>query len=113
MRSGQTGILNTDLSRCYGRAIGGERSVDKTPLNTPANTTIFSSVRRNGETACTVYSGGTTREKFLDDLRNTLVPTLHEGKLLSWIICARIMSRGPDAFTGSRHEITVPAGIQP
>ena len=37
--------VNTDLSRHYGRAIGGERSVDKTPLNTPANTTILSSVR--------------------------------------------------------------------
>ena len=98
MRSGQTGILNTDLSRCYGRAIGGERSVDKTPLNTPANTTIFSSVRLDGETACTVYSGGTTREKFLDDLRNTLVPTLHEGKLLSWIICARIMPKRSRRF---------------
>ena len=71
--------VNTDLDRRYGRAIGGERSVDKTPLNTPANTTIFSSVRRNGETACTVYSGGTTREKCLDDLRNTLIPMLHAG----------------------------------
>ena len=66
--------VNTELDRRYGKGIGGERSVDKTPLNTPANTTV----RRNGETACTVYSGGTTREKFLDDLRNTLVPTLHE-----------------------------------
>ena len=28
--------VNTDLSRRYGRAIGGERSVDKVPLNTPA-----------------------------------------------------------------------------
>ena len=70
--------VNTDLDRRYAKGIGGERSVDKTPLNTPANTTIFSSVRRNGETACTVYSGGTTREKFLDDLRNTLIPMLHE-----------------------------------
>ncbi len=32
--------VNMDLSRRYGRA------VDKTPLNTPANTTILSSVRR-------------------------------------------------------------------
>ena len=70
--------VNTELDRRYGKGIGGERSVDKTPLNTPANTAVLSSVRRNGETACTVYSGGTTREKFLDDLRNTLVPTLHE-----------------------------------
>ena len=78
--------VNTDLSRRYGRAIGGERSVDKTPLNTPANTTILSSVRRNGETAYTIYSGGTTREKFLDYLKNTLIPTLHEDSAADWII---------------------------
>ena len=74
--------VNTDLSRRYGRAIGGERSVDKTPLNTPANMTILSSVRLNGETAYTIYSGGTTREKFLDYLKNTLIPTLHEGVIV-------------------------------
>ena len=65
--------VNTDLSRRYGWAIGGERSVDKTPLNTPANTTILSSIRRNGETAYTIYSGGTTREKFLDYLKEALI----------------------------------------
>ncbi len=35
----------------------------------PANTTILSSVRLNGETAYTIYRGRTTREKFLDYLR--------------------------------------------
>ena len=60
----------------------GERSADKTPLNTPANTTILSSIRRNGETAYTIYSGGTTREKFLDYLKNTLIPTLHKGDIV-------------------------------
>ena len=74
--------INTDLSRRYGRAVGGERSVDKTPLNTPANTTILSSVRLHGETAYKIYSGGTTREKFLDYLKNTLIPTLHEGDIV-------------------------------
>ena len=76
----------------------GERSADKTPLNTPANTTILSSIRRNGETAYTIYSGGTTREKFLDYLKNTLIPTLHEGELLSWIICVRIMAKRSGRF---------------
>ena len=74
--------VNRDLSRRYGRAIGGERSVDKTPLNTPTNTTILSSVRLNGETAYTIYNGGTTRDKFLDYLKNTLIPTLHEGDIV-------------------------------
>ena len=74
--------VNTDLSRSYGRAIGGERSVDKVPLNTPENTTILSSVRLNGETAYTIYNGGTTREKFLDYLKNVLIPTLHAGDIV-------------------------------
>lgn len=74
--------INTDLSRRYGRAIGGERSVDKVPLNTPENTTILSSVRLNGETAYTIYNGGTTREKFLDYPKNVLIPTLHTGDIV-------------------------------
>lgn len=74
--------VNTDMSRRYGRAIGGERSVDKVPLNTPANTTILSSVRLNSETAYTTYSGGTIRKKFLDYLENVLIPTLHKGDIV-------------------------------
>ena len=42
--------INIDLTRLYGRAIKGARCVDNTPLNTPVNTTIVSSVRFNGET---------------------------------------------------------------
>lgn len=70
------------MSRHYGRAIGGERSVDKVPVNTPANTTILSSIRLNGETAYTTFSGGTTREKFLVYLENILIPTLHSGDIV-------------------------------
>ncbi|MCI8802045.1 MAG: hypothetical protein HFG01_01720 [Oscillibacter sp.] len=50
--------------------------------HTPANTAVLSSVRLDGETAHTVYSGGMTHEEFLDDLRNTLIPTLHEGNIV-------------------------------
>ena len=31
--------INTNLTRIYGRAVGGNRCADKTPLNTPKNTT--------------------------------------------------------------------------
>ena len=68
--------VNTDMSRLYGRARGGERSVDNVPRSTPQSTTILSSVRLNGETAYTTYSGGTTKDKFLDYLKNVLLPTL-------------------------------------
>lgn len=74
--------VNTDLTRIYGRALGGNRCVDKVPLGTPSNTTILSSVRLNGETAYTTYSGGTTSDKFIDYLRNVLAPTLHDGDIV-------------------------------
>lgn len=64
------------MTRIYGRAMGGARAVDNAPINTPANTTILSSIRLNGETAYTTYSGGTTGDKFVDYLKNTLIPTL-------------------------------------
>jgi len=50
------------MTKIYGRTLGGNRSVDKTPLNTPVNTTILSSIRINGETSYTTYSGGTTKD---------------------------------------------------
>ena len=74
--------VNTNMSRRYGRAQGGERAVDHVPLNTPVNTTVLSSIRLNGETAYTTYSGGTTREKFLDYLRNVLLPTLRRDDVV-------------------------------
>lgn len=74
--------VNTDLTRIYGRAIDGERCVDKIPLNTPQNTTILSSVRYNGETVYTVYQGGTTSDKFSDYLKNILAPTLHKNDIV-------------------------------
>ena len=74
--------VNTDMTRIYGRAMGGARAVDKAPINTPANTTILSSIRLNGETAYTTYSGGTTGDKFVDYLKNTLIPTLNKGDII-------------------------------
>ncbi|WP_302620482.1 transposase [uncultured Oscillibacter sp.] len=39
-------------------------------------------IRRSGEKVYTIYSGGTAREKFLDYLKKTLIPTLHEGNIV-------------------------------
>lgn len=74
--------INTNLTRIYGRAAGGKRCIDRVPLNTSRNTTILSSVRLNGETAYTTYQGGTTKDKFIDYLKNVLAPTLHEGDIV-------------------------------
>ena len=74
--------VNINMTRIYGRSLSGTRCVDKTSLKTPTNTTILSSIRINGESAYTTYSGGTTGDKFVEYLRNTLVPTLHEGDII-------------------------------
>lgn len=74
--------VNTNMTRIYGRALGGARSVDKAPLNTPLNTTILSSIRINGETSYTTYSGGTTKDKFVEYLKNILIPALHDGDII-------------------------------
>ena len=74
--------VNTDMTRTYGRAEGGERVVGSVPLNTPKSTTILASVCVNGKTNYTTYSGGTTGEKFLDYLKNNLIPTLGKDDIV-------------------------------
>ena len=74
--------VNINMTRLYGRAPAGERVTDAIPLNRPKNTTIVSSMRLDGSVAFTTYEGGTTGEKFLDYLKNTLIPTLHPGDIV-------------------------------
>ena len=74
--------VNIGMTRIYGRSLGGTRCIDHTPINTTKNTTILSSIRLNGETAYTTYTGGTTKEKFVDYLENILIPTLKDGDVI-------------------------------
>ncbi len=74
--------VNTDLTRIYGRAIDGKRCVDSAPINTPQNTTILSSIRLDGQTAYTTYQGGTTKDKFIDYLKDILSPILRNGDIV-------------------------------
>ncbi len=61
--------VNINMARYYGRGKGGRRVVDNTPLNTPKSTTILSSIRLDGEVAFTIFSGGTTADRFLTYLK--------------------------------------------
>ena len=65
--------ININMTRHYARSKRNERAVDSTPLNTPCNTTVLSSILLNGRTAYTVYQGGTTAERFAEYLENTLI----------------------------------------
>ncbi len=74
--------VNTDMTRHYARAKKNERAVDSTPVNTPCNTTVLSSVRLNGKTAYTFYHGGTSAERFAEYLKTTLIPTLSKTDII-------------------------------
>lgn len=74
--------VNTNLTRLYGRAPSSQRTVDHSPLNTPQTMTVLSSIRLNGEKAFTTYQGGTTGERFVQYLKETLLPTLKPGDIV-------------------------------
>jgi transposase len=74
--------VNTDMTRLYARAEGGARAVDSTPLNTPTNTTIISSIRIDGDCAYTTFSGANNGERFKKYLKNTLVDSLKPGDVV-------------------------------
>jgi len=74
--------VNINMTRHYARAKKSERAVDSTPFNTPSNTTILSSVRLSGQTAYTVYSGGTSADRFAQYLKSTLFPTLSKTDII-------------------------------
>lgn len=70
------------MVRHYGRGIGKLRVVDRSPLNKPKGTTLISAIHSDGVFAQTSYLGGTTKERFLQYVRETLVPALKPGKIV-------------------------------
>ncbi len=74
--------INIDMTRRYGRSKGKQRVVDSTPLNTPKTTTLLSSIRLDGTTVRTAFQGALNKERFLEYLRNVLVPRLREGDVV-------------------------------
>ena len=74
--------VNTNLTRLYGRAPSSQRAVDHAPLNMPWTTTALSSIRLDGEKAFTTYQDGTTGERFVQYLKETLLPALRPGNIV-------------------------------
>ena len=70
------------MTRRYARAKRNQRAVDSTPLNTPATTTILSSIRLDGSCIYTIYQGGTTAERFENYLRTELLPALSPDDMI-------------------------------
>ncbi len=72
----------TNMTRLRGRAKGGLRCVDHTPNGHWSTTTMISSVRLDGTTACMAIDGATSAEVFREYVRQVLVPTLRSGDIV-------------------------------
>jgi len=72
----------TNMTRLYGRAMAGQRAVDDIPSGHWCTTTMISSVRLDGSTACMVVDGATNKEVFQAYVRHILLPTLKAGDVV-------------------------------
>jgi transposase len=72
----------TNLTRLYGRAPKGQRAHASTPHGHWQTTTMISSVRLDGTTACMTLEGTTDTESFRAYVEAVLVPTLRPGDLV-------------------------------
>ena len=72
----------TNMTRLYGRAERGERVVDLAPHGHWCTTTMISSIRLNGSTACMAVDGPTTGDVFRAYVQHVLVPALQTGDII-------------------------------
>ena len=72
----------TNMTRLRGRAKGGSRCVDDAPHGHWCTTTMISSVRLDGSTACMAIDDATSAEVFREYVRHILVPTLRPGDIV-------------------------------
>ncbi len=69
------------VRRC-GRAKGGQRCYDDAPHGHWCTTTMISSIRLDGTTACMTLDGATTSEAYREYVRQMLVPNLRTGDIV-------------------------------
>lgn len=72
----------TNMTRLRGRAKGGTRCIDDAPHGHWCATTMISSVRLDGTTACMTIDGATSAEVFREYVRQILVPALRPGDIV-------------------------------
>jgi transposase len=72
----------TNMTRLYGRALGGQRMVDATPHGHWSTTTMISALRVDGSTADMVIDSATDGTVFLTYVEKILAPTLKENDIV-------------------------------
>ena len=70
------------MTRLCGRALKGERVHASTPHGHWHTTTMISSIRLNGSTACMALEGTTDTESFRAYVGEVLLPTLQPGDII-------------------------------
>jgi len=70
------------MTRLYGRAKQGQRAVDNAPSGHWSTTTMISSMRLDGSTACMVVDGATNKDVFQAYVEHVLLPTLKAGDIV-------------------------------
>jgi transposase len=72
----------TNMTRLRGRALRGQRVHAAAPCGHWQTTTMISSVRLDGSTACMTMAGATDTEVFRAYVAKVLVPTLRPGDIV-------------------------------
>ena len=72
----------TNMTRLYGRAKAGKRATDDAPSGHWCTTTMISSMRLDGSTACMVVDGATDKVVFRAYVQHILLPTLKPGEIV-------------------------------
>lgn len=72
----------TNMTRLYGRSTKGKRVEYQTPHGHWQTTTMISSIRADGSTACMTIDGATDTEVFHTYVQRVLIPTLKPGDLV-------------------------------
>ena len=72
----------TNMTRRRGRAKQGARVYDSAPSGHWSTTTMISSLRLDGQTACMVLAGATDTAAFVEYVRWVLAPTLRRGDVV-------------------------------
>lgn len=72
----------TNMTRLRGRAQRGQRVYDSAPHGHWHTTTMLSSMRLDGSTACMVVDGATDTDIFTAYVRNVLIPSLRQGDIV-------------------------------
>ena len=72
----------TNMTRLRGRAKKGRRIVDHTPHGHWCTTTMISSIRLDGSTACMAIDGATDADVFREYVGHVLLPSLSPGDVV-------------------------------